>query len=170
MKKISLLSDTHSFLDEAILDYCSMTDEIWHAGDFGTIAVSDQLSVVKPLRGVYGNIDGDMIRKIHPKQLDFTIEGVSVRMIHIGGYPGKYSPVIKESLHISTPHILVSGHSHILKVMRDKTNANMLFINPGAAGKHGFHKIRTMVQFKIDDQRIFDFQVIELGSKTTPVT
>lgn len=165
MKTIALLSDTHGYLDEFIIKHCEAADEIWHAGDFGTPGLSDQLATVRPLRGVYGNIDGHELRRIHPVEQYFTCEEVRVFMTHIGGYPGHYSAGLKNKIQRDQPHLFISGHSHILKVMRDPALNQMLHINPGAAGKHGFHKMRTMVRFKIDAKQIFDLDVIELGKK-----
>jgi putative phosphoesterase len=162
---IGLISDTHGYLDPKIYDYFNSCDEIWHAGDFGTIEVSDELEKFKPLKGVYGNIDGTELRKVHPLIQCFEIEGLKVLMTHIGGYPGKYYPKIKELFNTEKPDIFICGHSHILKIMRDKNYNNMLFINPGAAGKEGFHKIKTMVRFNLDKGKISDMEVIELGKR-----
>lgn len=164
MKKILLLSDTHSHLDDRILSYAKNVDEIWHCGDFGNRDVVDQLAAIKPLRGVYGNIDGTEIRKEFPEVLHFTCEEVDVLMIHIGGYPGKYTPLTKSEIKKKKPKIFISGHSHILKVMMDKEN-NILHMNPGACGKVGWHKVRTMLRFTIDGAEIKDLEVIELGEK-----
>lgn len=162
MKSILLLSDTHGYLDETILKHAKQCDEVWHAGDWGTIEVSDELEKHALVRGVYGNIDGDIIRKVHPLHLRFKCEDVDVWITHIGGYPGKYNHVIRQEIHDNPPDLLIAGHSHILKVMRDPRLNNMLFVNPGAAGIKGFHKKRTMVKFKIDGKRVYDFAVIEL--------
>jgi uncharacterized protein len=163
--KIGLLSDTHSYLDDQILRLLEDRDEIWHAGDFGTAEVSERLSQIAPVRGVYGNIDGQDIRVIHPKVLRFNVNGLEVLMTHIGGYPGKYHPDIREEIKAAPPQLFITGHSHILKIMPDKTYKNLLHINPGAAGKHGFHKIRTMVRFTIAAGKVTDLQVIELGKR-----
>ena len=165
MKKIGLLSDTHSYLDPQIFEYFKDVDEIWHAGDFGNAKISDELSAFKPLRGVYGNIDGDEVRKIHPLNNRFISEGVDVWMTHIGGYPSRYSINIREAIKINPPKLFIAGHSHILKVMRDQKLNNMLHINPGAAGKEGFHKVRTCVRFTIDNGTIKNLEVIELGKR-----
>lgn len=162
--KIGLISDTHGYLDEAVLRHLGGCDEIWHAGDFGSLAVSDQLFAVKPLRGVYGNIDDYALRAVHPKTLRFTCAGLNVLMTHIGGYPGKYQPDIRADLKADPPQLFICGHSHILKIMPDKTN-HLLHINPGAAGKHGFHKVRTLVTFEINDGKISALKVIELGKR-----
>lgn len=161
MKKILLLSDTHSHIDDRILHYAKEADEIWHAGDIGDIEVTDKLKEINPLRGVYGNIDDAVIRKEFPLNNRFMCEGVDVWITHIGGYPGKYSPAIKEDIRKDPPKLFICGHSHILKVMNDK-KLNLLHMNPGAAGKQGFHKQRTMIRFKIDGKNIKDLEVIEL--------
>ena len=162
--KIGLLSDTHSYLDERILHHLSTCDEIWHAGDFGSLEVSDTLANLKPLRGVYGNIDDQSIRQIHPKVNRFTIEGLDILMTHIGGYPGKYHPDIRNEIKQNPPGLFITGHSHILKVMPDKT-LNLLHLNPGAAGIHGFHKVRTMMLFEINAGKIANLRVVELGKR-----
>ena len=163
--KIGLLSDTHSYLDDQIIRLLTGCDEIWHAGDFGSIEVSDRLNEIAPLRGVYGNIDAADIRLVHPKVNRFTVNGLDVMMTHIGGYPGKYHPDVRDEIKANPPQLYITGHSHILKVMTDKSLNNLLHINPGAAGKHGFHKIRTMVRFRINNGKIEDLQVIELGKR-----
>ena len=162
MKKILLLSDTHGHMDDRILHYANEADEIWHAGDIGTLEVTDKLEAIKPLKAVYGNIDNAEIRKEFPLNNRFMCEDVDVWITHIGGYPGRYSPAIKEDIRKNPPKIFISGHSHILKVMNDK-NLNLLHMNPGAAGKQGFHKKRTMLRFKISGKDISDLEVIELG-------
>ena len=163
--KIGLLSDTHSYLDEQIIRLLSDRDEIWHAGDFGSMEVSDRLSEIAPLRGVYGNIDDASIRQNHPKVNRFTVNGLDVMMTHIGGYPGKYHPDVRQSIKENPPQLYITGHSHILKVMTDKSLGNLLHINPGAAGKHGFHKVRTMVRFDVEEGQVKNLQVIELGKR-----
>jgi len=159
--KIGLISDTHNYLDESIAEHFKDCDEIWHGGDFGTIAITDQLKILKPLRGVHGNIDGNDIRSIYPEQLVFMCEEVKVMIRHIGGYPPKYNPETKKELLIHQPQLFISGHSHILKVMYDD-KLNCLHMNPGAAGKQGWHKIRTLIRFKIDGKDMKDCEVIEL--------
>ena len=149
-------------MDERILHYANEADEIWHAGDIGDLEVTDKLEALKPLKAVYGNIDNAKIRKEFPLNNRFMCEDIDVWITHIGGYPGKYSPAIKEEIKKNPPKIFISGHSHILKVMNDK-NLNLLHMNPGAAGKQGFHKKRTMLRFKIDGKEISDLEVIELG-------
>lgn len=164
MKKILLLSDTHSYIDDRILEYANQADEIWHCGDFGNMAVVEALEKIKPVRGVYGNIDGDKVRKIFPEVLHFRCEEVSVLMIHIGGYPGKYSPLAKKAIAEFAPKLFISGHSHILKAMHDSTN-QLLHLNPGACGKEGWHKVRTMMRFEINKDKIENLEVIELDSR-----
>lgn len=164
MKKILLLSDTHSHLDERILKYAEEADEIWHAGDIGVTAVTDALQKLKPLRAVFGNIDGAEIRKEFPLHQRFLCEDVDVWITHIGGYPGRYSPGIREEIQRNPPKLFISGHSHILKVMNDK-KLGLLHMNPGACGIHGFHQMRTMLRFKIDGKDIKDLEVIELGKR-----
>ena len=161
MKKILLLSDTHGHMDDRILHYANEADEIWHAGDIGSLDVTDKLEATKPLKAVYGNIDNAEIRKEFPLNNRFMCEDVDVWITHIGGYPGRYSPAVKEDIKKDPPKIFISGHSHILKVMNDK-NLNLLHMNPGAAGKQGFHKKRTMLRFKISGKEIKDLEVIEL--------
>lgn len=164
MKRIGLLSDTHAYWDERYTKYFEDCDEIWHAGDIGSLEVAQKLAAIKPLRAVYGNIDGQDIRKVYPQINRFTIEGTEVLIKHIGGYPGNYDPSIRGSLLVRPPKLFISGHSHILKVKFDKT-LNMLHINPGAAGIYGFHKVRTLVRFSIEDGNFKDLEVIELAEK-----
>jgi uncharacterized protein len=159
--RIGLLSDTHHYFDEAMAQHLSSCDEIWHGGDFGTIAIARQLENIKPLRGVYGNIDGPDIRDLYPEELVFTCEAVKVYMKHIGGYPGKYAPGVKDSIKKNTAQLFISGHSHILKIMHDDT-LQCLHINPGAAGRQGWHKVRTLVRFSIDGKDIRDCEIVEL--------
>lgn len=164
MKKILLLSDSHSYMDDRILEYAKQADEIWHCGDFGNPEVIEKLEKVKPLRGVYGNIDGDKVRRIFPEVSHFKCEEVKVLMIHIGGYPGKYSPLAKKEIAENPPKLFISGHSHILKAMNDKENS-LLHLNPGACGKEGWHKMRTMMRFEINKDIIENLEVIELGKR-----
>ncbi len=164
MKKILLLSDTHSYIDDRILEYAKNADEIWHAGDFGNLEVIDELKKVGKLRGVFGNIDDAKIRAEFPEIAIFECEKVKIFMIHIGGYPHKYAPRVKEKLKEEKPQIFISGHSHILKVMYDK-ELEILHLNPGAAGKHGWHKMRTMLRFEVNGEKIENLEVIELGLK-----
>ncbi len=161
MKRIGLISDTHHYIDENILDHLKECDEIWHIGDFGTIAVAEKISAIKPLKGVYGNIDGTDIRSIYPEQLVFMCEDVKVMLRHIGGYPPKYNPPTKKEILLHQPQLFISGHSHILKIMYDE-KLQCLHMNPGAAGKQGWHKVRTLIRFTIDGKDIKDCEVIEL--------
>lgn len=164
MTKILLLSDSHSYIEDRILEYADQADEIWHAGDFGSMDVIEQLEKIKPLKGVYGNIDNAKIRSEFSEVSRFMCENVEVLMIHIGGYPGKYTPLAKQEIAEKAPKLFISGHSHILKAMFDEKN-NLLHLNPGACGKQGWHKMRTMMRFVIDDTEIKDLEVIELGPK-----
>lgn len=162
--KIGLLSDTHGHLDERVFSYFEACDEIWHAGDIGTMEIIHQLESVKPLRAVYGNIDGHQIRAAVPEDLWFTVEGLSVWITHIGGYPPKYNKRTREILKEKSPDLMICGHSHILKIISDPKN-NLLHINPGAAGIQGFHRIKTLVRFDINAAKIENLQVIELGKR-----
>jgi putative phosphoesterase len=161
MKRIGLLSDTHTYWDDKFVRYFSECDEIWHAGDIGNEMILNQLERIKPVRAVYGNIDNHLLRATCPKILRFNIEEVSVLLTHIGGYPGKYEPAIRAELYGNPPKLFVCGHSHILKVIYDK-NLQMLCLNPGAAGKYGFHQVRTLMRFVIDGHDIKDMEIIEL--------
>ncbi|MGK9116364.1 metallophosphoesterase family protein [Olivibacter jilunii] len=162
MTKIGLLADTHSYLDDAIFKHFASCDEVWHAGDFGDITLVDKLTDFKPLRGVYGNIDNKDVRIRYPEDLRFRCEEVDVWMTHIGGYPNKYAPRVKATIYSNPPQLFISGHSHILKVIYDK-KINCLHLNPGAAGKQGWHKVRTLMRFSIDKNLIKDLEVIELS-------
>lgn len=164
MTRIGLLSDTHGYLDEQVFKHFKDCDEVWHAGDFGNAELIKQLQAFKPLRGVYGNIDGHEIRAEFPEQQRWYCENVEVMMIHIGGYPGRYKPDVRQELVKSPPQLFITGHSHILKIIHDD-KLNCLHMNPGAAGNHGWHKVRTLIRFSIDDKRILDCQVIELGKR-----
>jgi putative phosphoesterase len=164
MKKILLLSDTHSYIDAQILKYVKQADEVWHAGDIGNLNVTDTLKKLKPLRAVYGNIDDNLARLEFPLDNKFKIEEVSVWITHIGGYPNKYDRRIREEIQLDTPTIFISGHSHILKVQYDK-KLDLLHLNPGAAGNYGFHAIRTMLRFAIDKTQIKDLEIIELAKR-----
>ncbi|WP_291120205.1 MULTISPECIES: metallophosphoesterase [Empedobacter] len=160
MKKILLLSDTHSYIDDRILEYAQQADEIWHAGDIGDISVTDKLAEIKPLRAVYGNIDDNKARAEFPLNNRFTLEGVDVWITHIGGYPGKYNPAIRKEITENPPKLFICGHSHILKVMPDK-QLGLIHMNPGAVGKHGFQKVRTMLRFELNEGKIENLEVIE---------
>lgn len=166
MKRIGLLSDTHGYLDPKIFDLFKDCDEIWHAGDFGDLNVSSQLEQFRKLRGVYGNIDGREIRISHPEELLFDCEGLKVFMTHIGGYPGNYSPVVLKKIEAEKPGLFICGHSHILKVIPDK-KLNLLHMNPGAAGKHGFHKYRTVLRFTVHESKVTNLEAIEIGLRAT---
>lgn len=161
MKRIGLLSDTHNYWDEKYEKYFAECDEIWHAGDIGSLALAQRFKAFKPFRAVYGNIDDFKTRTVYPEIQRFTLDGVDTFMIHIGGYPGKYEPKVRQIMRTNPPKLFISGHSHILKVLYDKT-FNCLHINPGAAGKYGFHKVRTLVRFTLDNGNISDLDVIEL--------
>ncbi len=162
--KIGLISDTHGYMDERIKVHLKDCQEIWHAGDFGDKKVIEELETLAPVRGVYGNIDGQAIRSRFPEDNQFTCEGLHVWMTHIGGYPGKYENRIKDRIQSEPPDIFISGHSHILRVMRDQS-LNLLHINPGAAGKTGFHKKRTLILMDINASKIEDLKVVELGKR-----
>tara|TARA_B100001559_G_C16349358_1_gene551910 strand:- start:342 stop:833 length:492 start_codon:yes stop_codon:yes gene_type:complete len=160
MKKILLISDTHGYIDEKIIKYANKVDEIWHAGDIGDISVTDKLKQIKPLKGVYGNIDDQKIRAEFPLHNRFICEKVSVWITHIGGYPKRYNPKILEELKSNPPDLFICGHSHILKVINDK-ELDLLHMNPGAIGKYGLHRVRTMIQFEINGKKIENLSVIE---------
>jgi uncharacterized protein len=164
MTRIGLISDTHNFLDENVFKHFEQCDEIWHAGDFGDADIAEKLKAFKPLRGVHGNIDGNDIKTIYPEKLHWQCEDVKIFMVHIGGYPPKYTSEIKKEIISSKLQLFISGHSHILKIMYDG-NLQCLHMNPGAAGNHGWHKIRTIVRFAIDGKEIKNCEVIELGKR-----
>lgn len=164
MKKIAIISDTHSFWDSKIDNLISECDEVWHAGDFGYSDKIQQNIGKFHIKGVYGNIDGHLIRKTYPKLLKFKCEKIKVLMTHIGGYPKKYRPDIKDEIKKYKPDIYICGHSHILKIMYDQ-EYNLLHINPGAAGREGFHKVRTIVLLEIQGKQIKNLQVAELGPR-----
>jgi hypothetical protein len=164
MKKILLLSDTHSHIDEVILKYVNLADEVWHAGDIGDLTVTDKIKSLKPLRAVFGNIDDAEARKEFPLNNRFMCEDVDVWITHIGGYPDKYNVNVRDEIRQNPPKLFICGHSHILKVQFDK-KLNLLHMNPGAAGKHGFHQVRTMLRFEIDKDKIQNLEVIEIGKK-----
>ena len=165
MLRIGLISDTHHFLDDNVFKHFEKCDEIWHAGDFGTIEVANKLAAFRPLKGVYGNIDGQDVRTVYPEQLRWRSEGINVFMTHIGGYPPKYNPAVKKILQADPPQLFICGHSHILKVIYDD-KLSCLHINPGAAGRQGWHTIRTLVRLTIDGNNMKDCEVIELGSRS----
>lgn len=163
--KIGLLSDTHGDLDPRIYHHFEKVDEIWHAGDIGTIQVTDELSQFKPVRAVYGNIDGHEIRVVHPLTQVFTIHNTRVGIIHIGGYPGRYARGVREWIERERLNLMICGHSHILKVMPDKKRG-LIHMNPGAAGYKGFHKVRTLLRFDIEPTGLANLEVIELGLRS----
>jgi len=164
MVKIGLLSDTHSHLDTKIFDYFKDVDEIWHAGDIGSIEVTDQLKKFKPLRAVYGNIDNHILRREFPEFNRFTIENVDVLITHIGGKPGKYAKPALDALQEKAPKLFICGHSHILLVKMDP-KFNMLWMNPGACGIKGFHQVKTLLRFQIDGDKIQNLEAIEIGKR-----
>ena len=164
MKKILLLSDTHGFINDQILKFVKLADEVWHAGDIGDIKVTDTIKNLKPLRAVFGNIDNSEIRAEFPLNNRFSIEGVNVWITHIGGYPNHYNGSIKEEIHKNPPDVFICGHSHILKIMPDK-KLNLLHLNPGAAGKHGLHQVRTMLRFEINNSTVENLEIIELEKR-----
>ncbi|TWW01055.1 metallophosphoesterase family protein [Chitinophaga pinensis] len=161
MKKIGLMSDTHSYLHPDVYRYFEKVDEIWHAGDIGNVELADKLEAFKPFRAVYGNIDGADLRVRYPLHLPFEVEQVKVFMTHIGGYPGKYAPGVKDLLKEHTPKLFICGHSHILKVMPDPA-MQLVHINPGACGIQGWHKVKTLVRFDLSEGNISQLEVIEL--------
>ena len=164
--QIGVISDTHGYLDEKVFEYFSTCDEIWHAGDIGDRIILDKLMRFKPMRAVYGNIDGMELRAILDEEIIFEIEGLRVWLIHIAGYPSHYAPAVKKRIREIRPNLLVCGHSHILRVMTDKNLENFLYINPGAAGFQGFHKTRTLIRFSIIDKLVGNMmEVIELGPR-----
>lgn len=164
MTTIGLISDTHSYLDDAVFKHFERCDEIWHAGDFGYAEVADRLAAFKPLKGVFGNIDGKDIRSQYPEHLRFNCEEVNVWMTHIGGYPGKYDAKVRQQIYLDPPKLFICGHSHIVKVMMDK-KIGCLHLNPGAAGKSGWHKVRTLLRFCISEEKIHTLDLIELGNR-----
>ncbi len=164
MLKIGLMSDTHNFLDENVFRHFEPCQEIWHAGDFGTAKIAEALAAFRPLRGVYGNIDGADIRGDYPERLQWQSERIKVFMTHIGGYPPKYNPAIKKELTAERPQLFICGHSHILKIIYDE-KLQCLHMNPGAAGQQGWHQVRTLIRFTIDGANMKDCEVIELGRR-----
>ena len=165
MTRIGLLSDTHGYFDERIAHHLRGCDEIWHAGDFGDARVVDELRGLAPrFRGVYGNIDGADVRRTEPLAQEFAVEGLRVLMTHIGGYPGHYAPAARSRLAAARPGLFVAGHSHILRVMPDP-RLGLLHLNPGAAGRHGFHVVRTLLRFGIEAGKVVELQAVELGKR-----
>lgn len=162
---IGLIADTHSYIDSVILKSFADCDEIWHAGDFGAEDVADQLADIKPLRGVYGNIDDDSIRERFPEDLRFEVEGVDCWVTHIGGRPGRYEPRVHKLLKSNPPDLFICGHSHILHVETDERFSGMQYINPGAAGHHGFHQVRTIMKIRIENGKVDKVRLLELGPR-----
>lgn len=162
--KIGLLSDTHSHIDDRILHHLQDCDEIWHAGDIGDGAVADALEQLAPLRAVWGNIDSKEIRQRFPEHQHFSCAGQKIWMTHIGGAPPRYNPAVRPILKEEKPQIFICGHSHILRVVQDPT-FNVLYLNPGAAGRHGFHKMRTLLRFRLEADGVKEMQAIELGAR-----
>lgn len=165
MALIGLISDTHSYLDPAVFEHFKACDEIWHIGDIGERTVLDQLMAFKPVKAVFGNIETQELRLELPEDLIFEIEGLKVFMTHIGSLPGKYSSRIKNIIKFHQPNLFICGHSHILRVIKDPANKGMVYLNPGAAGKHGFHHARTLMRMKIEQSKITNLEVIELGKR-----
>lgn len=161
MTRIALLSDTHAYWDERYAKYFAECDEIWHAGDIGSLELANRLQDIRPLKAVHGNIDGGDLRRIYPETLTWQCEEAKIMMTHIGGYPGKYDPRIRKQLYATMPDLFISGHSHILKVQYDPT-LSCLHINPGAAGLQGWQTVRTLVRFTVDGKQFKDLEVIEL--------
>ncbi|HRD39789.1 MAG TPA: metallophosphoesterase family protein [Bacteroidia bacterium] len=166
MKRILIISDTHSHLDEKLMKYIEEADEVWHGGDIGDIELCRKIESIKPLKAVWGNIDGAEFRSEYEEHLVFMCEDVKVYITHIGGYPGKYNPKAKAFIKQENPNLFICGHSHILKVMFDK-EFNLLHINPGAAGVHGFHKVKTAIRLQIDGKEMKNLEVIELGPRAS---
>lgn len=164
MRKILLISDTHSFLDEKLFKHIDEADEVWHAGDIGNVEITDKLKKLKPLKAVYGNIDGAELRKEFKKNLIFNCENVKVYITHICGQPTNYLKEVKDLIELEKPKIFICGHSHILKVMY-QNKLDVLHLNPGACGNHGFHQIKTALRFVIDDTEIKDLAIIEFGNR-----
>lgn len=163
--RIGLISDTHSYLDPKVFEYFKEVDQIWHAGDVGNTAVIEELGSFKPILGVYGNIDNHEIRQMFPEDQKFDCEGVRVWMTHIGGRPSSYNPRVKPLIDKWKPDLFICGHSHILAVMHDPKRKGLLYMNPGAAGRHGLHKERTMLRFTIESAKISGLEVIKLGPR-----
>jgi putative phosphoesterase len=166
VKKILLISDTHGYLDPKLIKHIEEADEVWHGGDIGPVHLCDNIKKIKPFKAVYGNIDGQDVRSEYPENLIFSCEELKVLMTHIGGYPGKYPARVKSLIEQHRPGLFICGHSHILKVMYDK-QYNLLHINPGACGVHGFHKVKTAVRFEVNAKEIKNLAVIELGSRAS---
>jgi putative phosphoesterase len=164
--KIGLLSDTHNFLDPQLFDYLADCDELWHAGDIGSVGLLTELQTFKPTQAVFGNIDGEELRKMLPLDCWIEREGLSIWMTHIGGYPPKYNSRVRKILSERSVDLFVCGHSHILKVIKDDQRSNMLCLNPGAAGRQGFHRVRTVLRFQLNNGLVSQLEAIELGTKS----
>ena len=162
--RVALISDTHGYLGEEIIRHIDPCDEVWHAGDIGTTEITDKLKTIKPLRAVYGNIDGGGLRTEFPETLHITIDGVTFLMTHIGGAPNRYPAQVKQHILQLKPMVFICGHSHILRVVYDKPY-KLLHLNPGACGTYGFHQVRTMLRFNIDGDKLTNMEVIELGPR-----
>lgn len=163
--KVGLLSDTHGFLDQSIFEHFKHCDEVWHAGDIGDEDLLHELEAFKPVRAVFGNIDNRTLQNNLPEDLWFTVEGLTIWMTHIGGAPPNYNPRVKKVLAERIPDIFICGHSHILRVKRDPKFNNMLYLNPGASGNHGFHHIKTLIRFELKEKEVRNMEVIELGKR-----
>ncbi len=161
MKRIGLLSDTHSWWDDRYLEYFEQCDEIWHAGDIGSLELAMRFQDFRPFRAVCGNCDGGDLRRLYPVKLRWNCEGADILMTHIGGYPGHYDASIRQQIYSNPPQLFISGHSHILKVLYDK-HLNLLHINPGAAGMQGWHQVRTLVRFTVQNGAFENLEVIEI--------
>ncbi len=162
---IGLISDTHGYFDDKVFTYFDNCDEVWHAGDIGTLEVAEKLAAFKPLRAVHGNVDDPTLRQLYPKDARFQCEGLEVWMTHIGGYPPHYNPLILREFKQYKPDIFICGHSHILRVMHDPKHGNLLYLNPGAAGQHGFHHVKTLLRFEVNEGKVSQMQAIELGKR-----
>jgi putative phosphoesterase len=158
--KIGIISDTHNTFDDQLREFLMPCDEVWHAGDFGSVEIADEIAAFKPLRGVYGNIDGGVMRRIYHEFSFFEVEGVTVLMTHIGGYPRNYSPKALQHIHVARPKLFIAGHSHILKVIYDPVY-ELLHINPGAAGKYGVHSVRTAIRLDVEAGEIKNLEIGE---------
>ncbi|MDD9139756.1 MAG: metallophosphatase family protein [Candidatus Cardinium sp.] len=166
--KIGLLSDTHGWMDPSIFDHFKICDEVWHAGDIGDPKLLPAFATFKVFRAVHGNIDAQAVRLVYPNFQSFNCEGITIWMVHIGGIPPLYTAEIRAKLRQTQPAILVCGHSHILRIMRDKKHPPLLYLNPGAAGRQGHHSVRTLLRFEINNTKIGNMEVIELGSRVLP--
>lgn len=160
MRRIALLSDTHGHIDDTIYRHCGSCDELWHAGDIGSLEVLETLEQFRPVRAVFGNVDGEELRRVVPEDLDFECEGARIFITHIGGYPGRYAPRVRKILEARRPELYVCGHSHILKIERDP-KLGLLHVNPGACGRQGLHRVKTLVRFELEAGKISGMEVVE---------